>query len=114
MKVFGFSVLAAALIFGGAQAFAATTQHGATKTLTVYMHDPGCHWFKVDGKFTKTASLAGPIRLKNLDINTLKIASTTKTLYDKVGRSIVLTQGHYVITMVGQAKTDNHLKLTVR
>jgi len=113
MKILTFSVLAAALVFGGGQALAAT-RHTATKTLTVYMHDPGCHWFKIDGKFTKTASVAGPIRLKNLDVNTLKIASRTKMRFDKVGKSILLTRGHYVIMMVGQAVNDNYLKLTVR
>lgn len=114
MKILTLSVLAAALVFGGGQALAATTQHAATKTLTVYMHDPGCHWFKVQGKFTRTASVAGPIRLKNLDVNTLKIASKTKMRYDKVGKSILLSGGHYVIMMVGQAANDNYLKLTVR
>jgi hypothetical protein len=82
--------------------------------MTVYMHDPGCHWFKVDGKFTKTASVAGPVRLKDLDEATLKIASKTGTRHVKVGKSIVLSRGNYVIMMVGQASSDNYLRLTVR
>jgi hypothetical protein len=31
-----------------------------------------------------------------------------------VGSSIVLTRGHYMVTMVKQASDDNHLRLTVR
>jgi hypothetical protein len=114
LKILTLSVFAAALIFGGGQALAASTQHAATKTLTVYMHDPGCHWFKVDGKFTKTASVAGPVRLKDLDAAPLKIASKAGMRHIAVGNSIVLSHGNYVIMMVGQASDDNYLKLTVR
>jgi hypothetical protein len=114
MKILTLSVMAAALMFGGGQALAASTHHAATKTLTVYMHDPGCHWFKIDGKFTKKASVAGPVRLKDLDVATLKIASKAGMRQVKVGKTILLSRGRYVIMMVGQASTDNYLKLTVR
>ena len=113
MKTLAISVLAA-LVFGVGQALAATGHHATTRTLMVVMHDPGCHWFRIDGKDTRTASVAGPIRLKDLDENTLKIASKTGMQYVRVGKSIVLGRGHYVIMMVGQVVDDNYLKLTVR
>jgi hypothetical protein len=106
--------LVAAIALGGGQALAATQHHGAVKTLTVVMHDPGCHWFLVHGKVTTTASVAGPVRVKNLDEKTLKVASSKGLQYIKVGKSLVLSRGHYVVMMVGQAVDDNYLKLTVR
>jgi hypothetical protein len=109
------AALLAALVFGGGQALAARSHpHHAIRTLKVVMHDPGCHWFLVHGKVTKKANVKGPIRLKDLDENTLKIASRTKMRYVRVGKSIVLRRGHYVVMMVGQAVDDNYLKLTVR
>src|SRR5436305_11486523 len=43
--------LVAALVFGGGQALAARSSHQPIRTLKVVMHDPGCHWFLVHGKF---------------------------------------------------------------
>jgi hypothetical protein len=114
MKVLAVSVLAALALFGGGQALAASQHHNAIRTLQVVMHDPGCHFFLVHGKKTTTASMAGPIRLRNLDEAALKIASRTKVRFVHVGRSIVLSRGSYVVMMVGQAIDDNYLKLTVR
>lgn len=114
MKILALSLFAA-LAFGGGQALAASSHHAVTpKTLKVVMHDPGCHWFLVHNKFTKTASVTGPVSLQNLDENTLRIASHSKVRLVHVGRSIVLGSGNYAITMVKQAPDDNHLKLTVR
>ena len=94
----------------------ATTGHtaAAPKTLKIVMHDPGCHWFHVGGKFTKTATASGAARLVNVDEATLKVVSGHSLRRIPVGKSIVVRSGHYVITMVGQAADDNHLKLTVR
>jgi len=115
MKILAAVSVVAALALGAGQAFAATSHHqAAPKTLKVVMHDPGCHWFLVNGKVQKTASVTGPVRLQNLDEATLKVASKTKMRYDRVGSSIVLAPGHYVVMMVGQAPDDNYLKLTVR
>jgi len=112
MKILPLSLLIA-LALGIGQAFAAT--HQATpRTLPVVMHDPGCHWFLVDGKIAKTASVSGPVQLKDLDENTLKIASRSGLRFVHVGKSIVLTHGNYVVMMVGQAVDDNYLQLTVR
>ena len=105
--------IAAVLALGAGQALAAG--HLATpRTLPVVMHDPGCHWFLIQGKDAKTASLAGPIQLKNLDMNTLKVASRRGLRLVRVGKSILLTRGNYVVMMVGQAVDDNYLTLTVR
>jgi hypothetical protein len=115
MKILATISVLAALALGTGQALAASSQHqAASKTLTVVMHDPGCHWFMVHGKVAKTASVRGPVRVQNLDEKTLKVASRTKMRYIKVGNAIVLTRGHYVVMMVGQAIDDNYLTLTVR
>jgi len=100
----------------GAVSLAAAGQHHSTapKTLVVAMHDPGCHWFLIHGKYLKTASVTGPIRLVNQDEKTLKVASSHGTQRIAVGKSLVVKTGHYTVTMVQQAADDNHLKLTVR
>ncbi len=114
MKIFAIVSVLAALALGAGQALAATGHHrSAPKTLKVVMHDPGCHWFLVHGKVAKTASVAGPIRLRNLDEAALKVASRAKMRLVAVGHSIRLARGHYVVMMVGQAPDDNYLKLTV-
>jgi len=115
MKISALSLIAAvALCIGAGVAPAAASHTGKAKTLNVVMHDPGCHWFSIGGKFKTTASVAGPIRLANYDEATLKVRSSEGTQRIKVGESILLRRGHYRITMVGQAPDDNHLKLTVR
>ena len=102
--------------FSVQQALATTThQAAAPKTLKIYMHDPGCHWFKVQGKFTKTATVkAGHVRLVDLDEAALRVASRHGLRHVPVSKSIVVGRGNYVIMMVGQAPDDNYLKLTVR
>jgi hypothetical protein len=115
MKILATISAIAALALGTGQALAASSHHNAApRTLKVVMHDPGCHWFLVHGKVTRTASLRGPIRLQNFDEAALKVASRSGAHYIKIGRSLVLHRGHYVVMMVGQAPDDNYLKLTVR
>jgi hypothetical protein len=97
------------------QAFAASPHHAhATTKLVVAMRDPGCHWFLVHGKYTTSQSIAGSVRLLNQDEATLKVASKHGSKLIPVGKSLVVGHGRYVVTMVGQASDDNHLKLTVR
>jgi len=97
------------------QALAAAPSRAHTaKTLIVAMHDPGCHWFLVHGKYTKSASVAGSVRLVNQDEAALKVTSSHGSKLIPVGKGLVVRSGHYVVTMVGQASDDNHLKLTVR
>ena len=113
MKILALSVFAA-LAFGGGQALAARSQHhAAPRTLKVVMHDPGCHWFLIHGKYARTATVAGPIRLEDLDEGALKVASRAGLRIVQVGKSIVLQRGDYVVMMVGQAIDDNYLKLTI-
>lgn len=101
--------------FGAGQALATNTQHATTpKTLKIVMHDPGCHWFMRGGKFTRTATVTGRVRLVNLDEAALKVAARSGAQYIRVGKSLVVSRGSYVIMMVGQAPDDNYLKLTVR
>ena len=100
--------------FGTGQALATTTHQAAPKTLKIAMHDPGCHWFMRNGRFTKKASVSGRVRLLNMDEAALKVASRSGVRHIAVGKSVVVGHGHYVIMMVGQAPDDNYLSLTVR
>jgi len=87
----------------------------APRTVQIRMHDPGCHWFYVGGKYTTKYSVRGPITIKNLDEAALKFVGPGGTKLEPVGKSLTLTHaGTYKITMVGQAPDDNHLKLVVR
>lgn len=104
---------AVALIGAGAGSAGAAAQLKKPATVPIVMHDPGCHWFQTDGKFSKTATVAGRVRLVDLDIATLKVASRHGMRYIRVGKSIVVSRGNYVIMMVGQAVDDNYLELTV-
>ncbi len=108
-----FLSVAALLAFGASQALARTSTP-ATKTVAVAMHDPGCHWFAVNGKFLRTLTVTGPIKLANFDEKTLLVAGPTGVKRDAVGKLLPLSAGHYRITMVGQAPDDNHLMLVVR
>ena len=119
MKISLISLAVAATVAAGAlgtgQALATTTHQQTTKTLKIIMHDPGCHWFKIHGKFTKTANRQrlDRVRLVDLDEAALKVASRHGMRHIPVGKSIVVGHGNYVIMMVGQAADDNYLKLTV-
>jgi hypothetical protein len=117
MKIATLSLALAAIVcagaFGTGQAFA-TTHQSAPKTLKIVMHDPGCHWFMVHGKFAKTATVkASHVRLVDLDAGALKVASRHGMQHVPMGKSLVVGHGSYVIMMVGQAPDDNYLKLTV-
>jgi len=96
--------------------FAASAGAGAkVQTVTVAMHDPGCHWFLVAGKYEKSLTVSGPVALKNVDEAALRVMGMpTKMRLLPVGKTLSLTTGVYHITMVGQAPDDNHLLLVVR
>jgi hypothetical protein len=112
-KVLAFAAIGMVAI-ATSQALAARPYHAhATPKLVVAMHDPGCHWFLVHGKYTKSASVAGSVRVVNQDEATLKVTASHGSRLIPVGKGLVVTRGHYVVTMVGQAPDDNHLKLTV-
>ena len=109
------SLLAACLlVLAAGQASAARTHTASLTPVTVVMHDPGCHWFSVNGALKKTLTVKGPAQLTNLDEAALKIAGVSGTRRDAVGKKIVLKPGAYRITMVGQAPDDNTLRLVVK
>jgi len=107
-----FLAIAGLLAFGASQAFAHTSS--GSKTVTIVMHDPGCHWFFSHGKFTKALTVAGPVKLANYDENSLIVKGPSGTVVVKVGKSAPLAKGVYGITMLHQAADDNHLQLTVK
>jgi hypothetical protein len=114
MKTFTLALGAAGLLaVGGTQAFAHPTQKQATKTVTVVMHDPGCHWFAVGKAFKTSLAVKGPVALRNIDEAALKVAGPHGTKLDPVGKVLRIGHGLYRITMVGQAPDDNHLTLVV-
>ena len=85
-----------------------------TRTVTVAMHDPGCHWFQIGpNSFGKAETVRGPVVLSNNDEAALLVAGSAGTKTDPVGGKVTLAPGTYRITMVGQAPDDNHLKLVV-
>jgi hypothetical protein len=115
LAAIAFGTSLAAIAFGPSQALAATHHQATAKhTLVVAMHDPGCHWFLIHGKYKLSAVEPGAVRVENLDEATLKVASHHGMQYIHVGKSLVLQHGHYVVMMVGQARDDNYLKLNVR
>ena len=87
----------------------------AAKVVPIVMRDPGCHWFKVGSKYSVSYVSRGPVAVQNLDMATLEFVGPKGTRLDKVGATITLkAKGTYHITMIGQAKDDNHLTLVVK
>jgi hypothetical protein len=109
------ALAAASLAFSLAagQAVARPASHHPV-TVTVVMHDPGCHWFAVGGEFRRTYAVRGPARLVDFDEAALVVVGPRGSQLDRQGQGLVLAKGVYRITMVGQAPDDNHLRLTVR
>jgi len=87
----------------------------AAKVVPIMMKDPCCHWFFVGGKYAVKYVSHGAVTIRNLDENTLKFVGPGGTRLEKVGGTITLkAKGTYHITMVAQAKDDNHLTLVVK
>ena len=83
--------------------------------LVVAMRDPGCHWFQVGGKYTKSVVRHGPVTLVNHDEEALRIKGPAGTKIDPVLAKVRLhAKGTYRITMVHQAADDNHLVLRIK
>ena len=113
----GLSVLATSLLVlvGAGQAGASAKHAIAVKTVTVAMHDPGCHWFLVGGKYVKSVTRHGPVTLLNQDEAALRVKGPGGAKLERVGAKLTLrARGTYRITMVRQAPDDNHLTLTVK
>ena len=86
-----------------------------TSTLVIAMRDPGCHWFQVGGKYTKSVVRHGTVVLVNRDEAALVIKGPGGTRIEKVGAKLKLrAKGTYRITMVKQAPDDNHLVLRIK
>jgi hypothetical protein len=114
MKRIAVLYLAVALLAVGAGQALARPSHAPTATkVTVVMHDPGCHWFSVNGAFTTKLAVRGPAKVLNVDEAALKIVAAGATRRVGIGKTMLLGPGTYAITMVGQASDDNHLKLVV-
>jgi hypothetical protein len=105
---------ACALAIAVGPALAGSTHTTALTPVTVVMHDPGCHWFSVNGTFKRTLSVKGPVQLTNLDEAALKIVGAGVTKRAAIGKKVLLTSGAYRITMIGQAPDDNTLRLVVK
>ena len=86
----------------------------SARTVTVVMHDPGCHWFLANGHYTTRLSVAGPVSFYNIDEATLRVVGGHGVKLVPVAKRIPLARGTYHITMVGQAPDDNHLLLVVK
>lgn len=117
--IVGLMLLTASLLLVTTAAAGPTSTAHASK-LIVAMKDPGCHWFYNGGgpnhrKYSKTAVRTGPVKLLNLDEDTLIVKGPGGTKHDKIGSTLTLkAKGLYKITMVKQAPDDNHLKLTIK
>jgi hypothetical protein len=54
------------------------------------MHDPGCHWFLVNGKYVKSVARHGPVTLLNQDEAALRIKGPGGTKLERVGAKLTL------------------------
>jgi hypothetical protein len=87
----------------------------AAPVVPIVMKDPGCHWFKVGNKYSVRYVSHGAVTIQNLDEAALKFRGPGGTRLAAVGKLITLkAKGTYVVTMVGQVRGDNILKLTVK
>jgi len=103
------------LIFIGLFALAFAVPASASPVVPIVMKDPGCHWFSVHGKLSTKYVAHGPVAIQNLDMAALKFVGPGGTKVEPVGKTIALkNKGTYHITMVGQAKDDNHLVLILK
>ena len=103
------------LLLIGLLALIVAAPASAAKVVPIVMRDPGCHWFMVGGKFATKYVSHGSVSIVNQDEATLKFVGPGGTRLDKVGATIALrAKGTYHITMIGQAKDDNHLTLVVK
>jgi len=104
----------ATMAVGAGIAGAAPATSAKVQTVKIVMADPGCHWFSVAGKNKASMSVKGTTAFLNLDEAALIFKGHGFSKKLPVGKTLTIAKpGKYVITMVGQASDDNHLKLTV-
>jgi hypothetical protein len=103
------------IIIGIAALGLAAPAAASNAPLVVAMHDPGCHWFQVGGKYTKSVARHGAVVLVNHDEAALRITGPGGTRLEPVlGKLRLHAKGTYRITMVHQAADDNHLVLKIK
>jgi hypothetical protein len=98
----------------GLAAFVLAAPAVAAPVVPIVMRDPGCHWFFVGGKFSTRYVAKGAVKIQNSDEAALRFVGPKGTRLEKTGQTLTFTKGTYRITMVGQAKDDNHLVLIVK
>jgi hypothetical protein len=116
--IYFLAVLAAAAL--AASAAAASSSKAKvhvikSKTVTIAMHDPGCHWFLDGGKYYKAVSVRRGATFRNIDEAAMIFKGKGFTKHLAVGKTLRITKaGTYHLTMVKQAPDDNHLLLIVK
>ena len=103
--------------YNGAKNATSATTTAATpqaRTVTVAMHDPGCHWFQVGSQLEKSMSVNGPVKVLNSDEAAIQVTVTgAKPMLIPMGQTAEIPSGPHAITMVGQEPDDNTLSLQV-
>ncbi|HZR92531.1 MAG TPA: hypothetical protein VFA44_09035 [Gaiellaceae bacterium] len=116
------ALLAVAAVVGltaAAAGVASAAPAAKPKVVPIVMHDPGCHWFLVGGKYKASLTVKGTTAFRNLDEAALVFKGRIfkgRSFYRRVavGKTLTITKpGVYEITMVRQARDDNHLRLVV-
>ena len=107
---------AAAAFAAGTAAASPTAIHAIkASTVTIAMHDPGCHWFTEGGKFYRAISVKSGTTFANVDEAALIFAGKGFSKHLAVGKTLQISKpGTYHVTMVNQAPDDNHLLLIVK
>ena len=116
LPIYFLGVVAAAALAGSAASASASAIHAIkSKTVTIAMHDPGCHWFTDGGKDYRAVSVERGTTFTNADEAALIFKGKGFTKRVAVGKTLEISQaGTYHVTMVEQAPDDNHLLLIVR
>lgn len=103
------------LLLTGLFALVFAVPASAAPIVPIVMKDPGCHWFKVGAKYSTRYVSHGAVTIQNLDEATLKFRGPGGTRLAAVGKTLTLkAKGTYVVTMIGQLRGDNILKLVVK
>ena len=98
-----------------ASGVAVASSSAKMSVVPIVMADPGCHWFKVNGKNKARLVVNGPTAFRNLDEAALVFAGKNFKRHLAVGKTLAVTKaGVYHITMVGQHEDDNNLVLIVK
>jgi hypothetical protein len=111
------AAVALAALSGMASASPAASASKAAKlrVVPIVMHDPGCHWFMVGGKYKLSLTVKGATVFRNVDEAALIFKGKNFVRKLAVGKSLTVAKpGTYHITMVDQAPDDNHLVLVVK